>query len=360
MKITEDESALTVVLRTVADFFKVSDIVEQTTIDKCAAIELTNSTDIGAVFHANGGFISWYNAKLSSTAAFSHRGKISTTEVVAARFNTFWDQIPAIFSSPSTSAIELAALMSIGIQENRGDLSCNAEGVGRPPDYPGLVYAFEAISQLKSSYNVNGDLGNWTALKLFQDAGYVAAHGSLPGYHPVVDKGIDKAWGTPIWPKNFSPVVDESKNGFVMEADFYKLRGRGVIQTTGRSDYKILIDHILSNAAAIGSPVLSQLKSVWDAFPSTSTTKLDAIASRSTNDQWDQAFGEPAILAAAVAKDSYNKKNYLVLSRVEKELNGGTSTPKSLYFMARKINAGSYPNTVVPMMKAMMRAIAAL
>lgn len=66
------------------------------------------------------------------------------------------------------------------------------------------------------------------------------------------------------------------------------------------------------------------------------------------------------MLAAAVAEDSKAKRNYLVLSRNEAELNGGTSTPKSLFCMARKINGGDYPDTVVPMMKAMMQAIAAL
>jgi len=46
-------------------------------------------------------------------------------------------------------------------------------------------------------------------------------------------------------------------NGFIMEADFYKFRGRGVIQTTGRGDYTVLIKYILQNAAAL--PALSDL-----------------------------------------------------------------------------------------------------
>jgi len=92
----------------------------------------------------------------------------------------------------------------------------------------------------------------------------------------------------------------------------------------------------------------------------TSTSKADVIASRSTNAQWETVFAQAAILAAGVAEDSKGKGNYLNLSHTAATLNGGTGTPGSLFFMARKINGGNYPNEVVPMMKAMIRGIAGL
>lgn len=140
-----------------------------------------------------------------------------------------------------------------------------------------ICYAFEAIPGTKSSYNVNKDLGNWTALKLFRDPSYVAEHSPLPGYHQVVDRGIDQAWGTAIWPTGFPPDEKASVNGFVMEADFYKFRGRGVIQTTGRSDYGVLVQYILDNATNLGNATLNELKATWDAYPTTTATKLDVI-----------------------------------------------------------------------------------
>jgi hypothetical protein len=165
----------------------------------------SGSADIRKTFAASGGFIDWYNAKLASQSTFLHRGRIPRTADVAGRFNCFWDRIPAIFSAPETTALEFAAVMCIGIQENSGDMSCDSEAVGRAPDYPHLVYAFEAIPGTKSSYNVTKDLGNWTALKLFRDPSYVAEHSQLPGYHQVVDRGIAQAWGTAIWPTSFRP-----------------------------------------------------------------------------------------------------------------------------------------------------------
>jgi len=264
-----------------------------------------------------------------------------------------------VFGVSKISAVEFAALMGIGIQENAGDLWTNPEGVGRPPNFPGLVYAFEAIPGLKSSYNVNSGLGNWTAFKLFNNADYVDAQKSLAAFAQVTSNGIDPAWNTASWPSGFSSAVQETVNGFIMEADFYKFRGRGVIQTTGRGDYVVLIKYILQNAATL--PGLSDLIGTWNAWViDAPASKEDIIASRSTNAQWETVFAQPAILAAGVAEDSKGKGNYLKLSHTAATLNGGTATAGSLYFMARKINGGNYPNEVVPMMKTMIRGIAGL
>ncbi|MET4043587.1 hypothetical protein ABIC03_005308 [Bradyrhizobium sp. RT6a] len=359
MKISDADFLLDTGNEEINDFLA-GDTVDQTTIDKCRAIPLGGSADIQAKFAAHGGFISWYNSTLAATTAFKNRGRISANAGVASRFNSFWDQIAAVFSAPKTDALHFAAVMCLGIQENSGDMSCDPEAVGTA-GYPGLVYAYEKIPGSKSSYNVNDDLGNWTALKVFKDAGYVAEHSGLAGYHQVVDKGIDQAWGTATWPHSFSSKEDASINGFVMEVDFYKFRDRGVIQTTGRGDYGVLIDYIMSNPAIAGNANLSHLRATWDAYPAAvGTSKRDTIASRSTNAQWNVAFGEGIILAAAIAEDSRIKSNYLQLATDAATLNGGKATKGSLYFLAKKINGGNYPDEVVPMMKAMIRAIAAL
>ncbi len=103
------------------------------------------------------------------------------------------------------------------------------------------------------------------------------------------------------------------------------------------------------------------LRTTWNAFPSLSgASKQDVIASRSTNKHWDDAFSQTITLAAGVQLDSARKNNYLAIGRTAAIVNAGTTTKGSFFFMARKINAGNYPNVVAPMMSTMAKAIAAL
>jgi hypothetical protein len=144
-----------------------------------------------------------------------------------------------------------------------------------------------------------------------------------------------------------------------MEADFYKFRGRGIIQTTGRNDYRPLIEFILTNPQASANTALAQIASTWTQQNRGIAVGqlLDTAASISTNIQWDAAFGEAMVLAAGVSIDSNTKGSYLNLGHDAETLNGGIGTRGSLYFMARRINGGSYPDQVVPMMKAMISAV---
>jgi hypothetical protein len=336
----------------------------QSQIDACAAQAFRNAADINAFFAGSGGFFAWYNAKLSKTAEFKHRGKITITPERPVRFDAFWDQIPEIFGRPSISALEFAALMCVSVQETSGNLFASPEKVGNAA-HPGISYAFDAIPGLKSSYNNNPGLGNATARSLFGNAAYVDAHRALPRFSDVTAGGVDPQWGGSQWPTKFADIKfkreNESLNGFIMQADFYKLRGRGVIQTTGRSNYKGVIDFILTSPAAAANAVLNALRTAWNAFPATpGMARPDVIASRSTCAQWDQAFGEAVTLAAGVHLHSKNNRDFLDIGRTAAIVNAGTGTKGSFSFMARKINGGDYPRIVAPMMSAMAGAMAAL
>jgi hypothetical protein len=89
-------------------------------------------------------------------------------------------------------------------------------------------------------------------------------------------------------------------------------------------------------------------------------SQLDAIATISTNADWDRAFAEPLTLAAGVSVDNDAKGNYLSLSRDATILLADKRTRGSLLYMAAKINGGTYPTTVAPMMQAMMSAVSVL
>ncbi len=341
-----------------------STALTQAQVDSCARLTWKNAGDVESFFAASGGFFKWYNARLSRHPAFQHRGAISITPERLARFTTFWNQIPDVFGRAQISGLEFAALMSVSVQETNGNLWASPEKVGTAA-HPGISYAFDAIPGLKSSYNKNPGLGNKTARELFSDAHYVAAHRALPGFVAVTSAGVDPKWGDSQWPAAFGAAhfkkEDEARNGFIMQADFYKFRGRGVIQTTGRGGYKALIEFILTSASAAANPVLLALRNTWLALPGAAGPgRLDVIASCSTNRQWLDAFGQAAVLAAGVNLDSKRKRDYLDIGRSAAIVNAGTSTKGSFLFMARKINAGHYPATVGPMMTAMAEAVAEL
>lgn len=338
----------------------------QAQVDACAKLKWKTAADIDTFFQTNGNFFKWYNARLSRHPAFADRGKVSVTEVRLARFKAFWDRIPDVFGHPEISGLEFAALMSVSMQETSGNLFENPEKVGTKA-HPGISYAFDAIPNLKSSYNANVGLGNRTALTLFRDdPHYLAAHRTLPGFAAVAGGGsVDAGWGGSRWPANFSAAhfkkEDEALNGFVMQADFYKFRGRGVIQTTGRGNYRKIIEFILTDPGAAATPALQALRDTWNALPgATGPGKLDVIASSTSNTQWKSAFAEGLILAAGVHLHSKNNSDFLDIGRTAAKVNGGTKTKGSFFFMARKINGGDYPARVQPKMIAMAQAIAAL
>src|SRR5208282_2167029 len=334
----------------------------QAVVDACSSFSLRNAADVNGVFAGRGGFFAWYNANLSTTSAFQHRGKAKNTALINQHFSQFWDHIPITFGVPDISMIEFCALMSVNIQETTGDLTAAPEEVnGQTGPHPGLAYAFDIIPGLKDSYNI---APNISCYALFKDFYFLKQHGDLAGSAVILNNpgGIDPAWAGQSWPASYQstrPVA--AINGFVMEADFYKFRGRGIIQTTWRSDYKYLISYILSSAAT-SNPTLSALANQWLSATQglTGDAQLDAIATITTNDDWDQAFALPLLLATGVAIDNTHKGNYLTLSRNATVLQAAKSTPGSLLYMAGKINGGSYPTTVAPMMQAMMCAVASL
>ena len=331
---------------------------DQDVVDACAAISINDASDLAKIYPDRSSFFDWYNATFRSVTDVASRYPCSDTVLKRSRFDAFWNQIPVIYGRNPVSAIDFCALMAVNLEESAGDLSAAPEGMngmGRP--HPGLAYAFDRIPGAKQSYNHKP---NRTALALFQDPDYVVAHGGRPGKDLVMVQGhVDPRWGGDVWPSNVPANVDAGRNGYIMQADFYKFRGRGVIQTTWRDDYQKLIGWILS-ADASSNAVLKGIADEWAAaVAQVAGDPVEAIATVSTNEDWDAVFGQPITLAKGVAIDSNAKGKYLDnLARSADVLDGAKETAGSFLNFAHHINGGDYPERVAPIMKALMCGIA--
>jgi hypothetical protein len=293
---------------------------------------------------------------------------MGTTAQVRQRFTAFWDCIPIAYDRAKITALDFAGLMCIVLNETEGDFSAHPERCGkgrrdtRGP-HPGLAYAFDKIIDVKSSYNTLG--GNRRAGDLFNDAEYIRAHGSLGGATRLANHGGDfgNAWSSAYYPQaEFSTAEDLGENGFIMQADFYKFRGRGVIQTTARESYVRVISYIQKYAGT--NSVLGEIKTRWSGL------SRDVAASVSTDADWNLIFAQGEILARAVRLHSgAGTSDYLTMNRqasilldVPAKLEHGVAAgmPGSIYFMGRRISGrysyggGLYRDRVLGMLSTML------
>ena len=276
----------------------------QAEVTTLAGLAFTNATDIATYFHRQGntGFIDWYNAQLSDTVPFAARGKIGTGKTVRDRFDAFWNQIPTAYDRTQISALDFAAFMAISINETGGHMWAHPEigGKGRSDDkgaHPGLAYFFDTIQlapkRRKASYNHLS--GGKTAAVLFDDAGFIAAHGALGNGARLAHHGQDfgGAWAGKAYPQDQFGSAEDPSNGFIMQADFYKFRGRGVLQTTGRESYIRVINFIRNYRGK--NSVLADFAKRWAGTPA------DTAATTSSTEDWDKIFGQPEMLAKGLS-----------------------------------------------------------
>jgi hypothetical protein len=213
-----------------------------------------------------------------------------------------------------------------------------SEGSNKPTStIPGIAYEFNAGS--KKSYNTLA--GNKTAYQCFNDPVYIAAHGTKP-LVSILRNTNDSRWNGTTFPVGFSglSVADETSdsgkaNGFLIEADFFKFRGRGFIQTTSRPNYKDLVKFVL-NYTGSDQPVLS-VKNQWSKY----NGNLDAILTSSTNAQWDLLFNQKNFIIANYAVYVHARTNgYFPINTNQSTVN----LQSSIINVAAKI-AGGGPGT---------------
>jgi hypothetical protein len=281
-------------------------------------ISITNTafadaSEIDSFFIEHGGqdFISWFNTHVGGKQFWGKVGSraalmIANDSLAHERFNQLWsaESIHAIFDNGQITLLQFLALQSIVTNETGGRMIPLTEGVGRI-GHPGIAYAFDKIPGIKKSYNTLP--GNKTCLQCFNDPNYNRAFANLPLANNLRNT-TNPVWASETYPQQLAPTsTNPGLSGYILEADFFKFRGRGFIQTTGRANYIQLINFIMSYNGV--DELILSTKARW----SNISNDADVLASISSNANWDDLFQKSENLIPCRAIRTHNRSggNYL-------------------------------------------------
>jgi hypothetical protein len=317
-------------------------------VTKALSHEFQNAKQINDFFVNAFGkdFIDWFNAEHAAKQTFSKnfgpaslRRDITIAGAnVKGNFEQFWNRLDVVFGKAKINLIEFITLMTSPINEVTGNLTAIAE---MPQSTQVLKYFYET-----RGYNVQENL-NWTAQKCFNDASYRAAHeknpdGTKKKYATELAGVAGDEWKTTTYPANFSTDPSPAESGYIREADFYKFRGRGVIQITHRSAYRALIGCVIDYPDSGASTIVKKYRNDWKANMSDASRRvmLDKVASMTTNEHWTELFGDTEFLCKSVKVFSDSKGKFLELGTTAAKLN--SEDPGSIFYVGRQIGWADY------------------
>lgn len=253
-------------------------------------VKLTNANDINNLIQKYVGdpdFPTFFNNKIKGKNSLLQE-KIDTKQ-----WEDTWNAIIrhewTNYGESGINFLEFLVMNMVIYKETGGSFSQKSEIVNsvNASSQPGIAYAFDATSK-KASYNKSP---NKTAFTLFNDPQFIDAHKALPyGNDPKVLRTKNNAWNGNRFPvelfSNKSEAVRPNPPTFINEADFFKFRGRGYIQTTWRSSYEKIVKKILAYSG--NDATIIKYRNLWKGQPYNGNN--DTILTRSKNSDWDELF----------------------------------------------------------------------
>ena len=242
------------------------------------------------------------------------------------KWTQVWNHVKDLYNRDTVNLVEFLSINTIIVNETGGSFKPLSEGVNKnsASSHPGVAYAFDSISGLKKSYNTLSDVKNKTAYDLFRDADFKTAHKHKPFGNILADT-TDVRWSSNTFPVGFSSGNTEKEvdrdlvsNSFIAEADFQKFRGRGFIQSTGRSAYMKIIKFVIEYSG--NNSVVLNYKSKWSSYG----TNYDKVATISTNKDWDDLFlNSDSVIPCFAVYAHGSAGGYLTMATGDNQLNNG-------------------------------------
>jgi len=227
-------------------------------------------------------------------------------------FEILWDGISDIYgpTRESINLIEFLALDLVSHIEGYGDYAIVSEAM---EEGYGLDYFFEpnwvnpkGITIKKASYNTLQV--NTTAGALFADPNYQSAHNDLLSTTNTAWKVTDPLWnGADYFATQAPTSVSSNETAFIRQADFYKFRGRGYIQTTNRANYRALARLLRKNLDKLPSPHWSLVES-WGP-ENASDAVINTALTKSRDSDWSHLFEMTGGVVAHLGVRAFNEGN---------------------------------------------------